>query len=63
MVRIASVVANIPPGATKAVRLKLTATGRNIVRNNKKRKLTGVIQIRNAPGTAFDTTSVRIRLR
>ena len=63
MVRIASAVANIPPGATKPVRLKLTATGRKILRNNKKRRLTGVIQIRNTPGTAFDTTPITIRLR
>jgi len=45
------------------VRLKLTATGRKILRNNKKRRLTGVIQIRNTPGTAFDTTPITIRLR
>lgn len=63
MVRIAFAVANIPPGATKPVRLKLTETGRNVVRNNKKRRLTCVIQISNTPGTAFDTTLVTIRLR
>jgi hypothetical protein len=62
MIRIASAVANIPPGATKTVRLRLTTPGRNIVRNNKKRRLRGVIQIRNTPG-AFDTTPVTIRLR
>lgn len=62
MIRIASAVANIPPGATKTVRLRLTTSGRNIVRNNKKRRLRGVIQIRNTPG-AFDTTPVTIRLR
>ena len=41
MIRIAAAIANIPPGATKPVRLKLTNRGRNIVRNNKKRRLTG----------------------
>ena len=63
MIRIASAVANIPPGATKTVRLKLTNRGKNIVRNNKKRRLKGVIEIRNAPGTVIDTTPITIRLR
>jgi FG-GAP repeat len=63
MIQIASAVANIAPGATKTVRLKLTKRGRNIVRNNKKRRLRGVIAIRNAPGTAIDTTPITIRLR
>ena len=63
MVRIASAVANIPPGATKPVRLKLTNRGRNIVKNNKKRRLKGVIEIRNATGTVLDTTPIPIRLR
>ena len=62
MIRIASAIANIPPGATKPVRLNLTTSGRNIVKNNKKRRLKGVIEIRNAAGTAF-TTPIPIRLR
>jgi hypothetical protein len=63
MISLASAVANIPPGVTKPVKLKLTNSGRNIVKNNKKRKLQGVLEIRNAPGTAFDPTPVTIRLR
>lgn len=63
MIRIASAVTNIPPGATKPVRLKLTNPGRNIVRNNKKRRLKGVIEIRNTTGTVIDTTPITIRLR
>jgi hypothetical protein len=63
LIPLASAVANIPPGATNLVKLKLTNSGRNIVKNNKKRRLQGVIQISNTPGTAFDTTPVRIRLR
>ena len=45
------------------MKLKLTTPGRNIVKNNKKRKLKGVLDIRNTPGTAFDTTPITIRLR
>ena len=63
MVRIAFAVANIPPGVTQPVKLKLTKAGRDIVKNNKKRRLKGVLEIRNTPGTAFDTTPVTIRLR
>ncbi len=63
MIRFASAVANIPPGVTRPVRLKLTNPGRNILENNKKRRLKGVIQIRNTPGTVIDTTPITIRLR
>ena len=63
MIRFASAVANILPGATQSVRIKLTKRGRNIFKNNKKRRLKGVIQISNTTGTAFDTASVTIRLR
>ena len=62
MIPLASAVANIPPGVTKPVKLKLTNSGRNIVKSNKKRRLQGVIEIRNAPGTAF-TRPITIRLR
>ena len=63
MIRFASAVANIPPGATQPVRIKLTKRGRNIFKNNKKRRLKGVIEIRNTTGTAIDTTPITIRLR
>jgi hypothetical protein len=63
MILFAAAVANIPPGVTKPVKLKLTKAGRDIVKNNKKRRLQGVIEIRNAPGAAFDTTPLTIRLR
>ena len=33
MIRLASAVANIPPGATKHVRLKLTKRGKDVVSN------------------------------
>jgi hypothetical protein len=63
MIRFASAVANIPPGVTRAVRLKLTKTGRDVVSEKKKKKLKGIIEIRNTPGTAFDRTPITIRLR
>ena len=62
MIALASAVANIPPGATKTVRLKLTKRGKDVVSKKKKRRLKGVIQIRNAPGSVF-TKPVTIRLR
>ena len=63
MIRFASAVANIPSGATKPVRLKLTKRGKGVVNKNKKRRLKGVIEIRNTPGTVIDTTPITIRLR
>lgn len=63
MIPFASAVANIPSGATKPVKLKLTKRGKDFVSKKKKRRLKGVIQIRNTPGTAFDTTPITIRLR
>ena len=63
MIRFASAVANIPPGATDTVRLKLTKRGKNILRNNRKRRLRGVMEIRNSAATAIDRTTVRVRLR
>ena len=44
MIRFASAVANIPPGATKTVRLKLTKRGKDVVSKKKKRRLKGVIE-------------------
>ena len=63
MIRFASAVANIPPGATKTVRLKLTKRGKGAVSKKKKRRLKGVIEIRNTPGNVIDTTPITIRLR
>ena len=63
MIRIASAVAKIPPGATKAVRLKLTNRGRAVVSTKKKRRLKGVLEIRNTAGVPISSTAVRIRLR
>jgi hypothetical protein len=61
--RFAAGVANIPPGANGTVRLKLTRQGKRIVGTTTKRRLRGVIEIRNTPGTTISSTPIRIRLR
>ncbi|MGH8565256.1 MAG: FG-GAP-like repeat-containing protein [Gammaproteobacteria bacterium] len=55
-------IANVPPGQTANVRLRVTRLGRRIVRTSGANRLRGVLEIRNAPGTIVDTTRVRIRL-
>jgi hypothetical protein len=59
----ASGVANVPPGETRPVKLKLTSAGRKFIKNTNKKRLMAVIAIRNTPGTAIDTTPITIRLR
>ena len=61
--RFAAGVTNIPPGANGTVRLKLTRQGKRVVGTTTKRRLRGVIEIRNTPGTAISTTRVTIKLR
>lgn len=60
-IRFAFGVANVPPGETANVRLKLTKRGRDVVKE--KKKLKGVLEIRNAVGTAISNTPVTIRFR
>jgi len=62
MIRFAFGVANVPPSEIKNVKLRLTSTGRRIVKMGK-RRLRGVIEIRNTPGDLIDSTPVRIRIR
>ena len=62
MIRFAFGVANVPPGEIKNVRLRLTSPGRRIVKMGK-RRLKGVIEIRNTPGDLIDRTPVKIRIR
>ena len=62
-IKFAGAIASVPPGGTEIVRLRLTPTGRKIIRTSKKRRLTGVMEIRNSAGTAIDRTTVRIRIR
>ena len=63
-VKFASINAtNVPPGQTANVQLRLTRLGRKIVRTSRAKRLNGVLEIRNTPGTVIDATQVRIRLR
>ncbi len=61
-IRFAAGVANIPPGETANVRLRLTKRGRQIVRAGGNRRLGGVMEIRNSIGPV-QTVRVRLRLR
>lgn len=61
-IRFAFGVANVPPEGTATVRLRLTRAGKRIVRTSKKRRLSGIFEVRNTPGDLIDTR-VRIRLK
>jgi subtilisin family serine protease len=64
MVRFAVGFANIPPGQTANVRLNLTRAGRRIVRASQtRRRLAGVMAIRNTAGDLLSRTRVRLRLQ
>ncbi len=62
-VRFAAGVANIPPGETRLLRLKLTSRGRSFVRSTTKRRIRGVMQITNAAGTTVSPTPIVLRIR
>jgi hypothetical protein len=61
-IRFASGVANVPPAQTATVKLGLTKKGKEIAKRKRGKKLKGVLEIRNAPGSAVTNTPVRIRL-
>ncbi len=61
-IRFAAGVANIPPGETANVRLRLTKRGRRIAETSTRRRLRAVMEIRNSVG-GVETVRVRIRLR
>jgi hypothetical protein len=61
-IRFAFGVANVPPGETANVRLRLTKRAKQIVRTSTRRKLRGVMEIRNSVGTV-GSTRIRIRLK
>ncbi len=61
-IRFAAAVANVPANETANVRLRLTRRGRQIVRTSERRRLRGVMEIRNAVGPV-QSVPVRIRLR
>ena len=62
-IRFAFGIANVPPAQTATVKLRLTKKGKDILEKKRGKKLKGVLEIRNAPGTALTNTSIRIRLR
>jgi hypothetical protein len=62
-IRFASGAANVPPGQTVNVSLRLTRTGQQVKRRSPKRTLRGVMSITNSTGAVVGTTPVRIRLR
>ncbi len=62
-IRIASAVANVPPGQTQKVRLRLTERGKQIAKENSGKRLRGLLKIRNLSATSVTNTPVRIRLR
>ena len=61
-IRFAFGVANVPPGETANVRLRLTKRAKQIVRTSTRRRLRGVMEIRNSVGTV-SSTRIRIRLK
>ena len=61
-IRFAFGVANVPPGETANVRLRLTKRAKQIVRTSTRRRLRGVMEIRNAAGTGI-VSSTRITIR
>jgi len=58
----ASGVSNIPAGRIKNVKLKLRRAGKQIVRTSTRKRIRGVMEIRNSTTGAISSTPVRIRL-
>jgi hypothetical protein len=55
-------IANVPPGAINNVKLRLTTKGKEIFETSNRRRLSGVIKIRNRSGTVIESTRIRIKL-
>jgi hypothetical protein len=62
-VRFASGVANVAPGQAGNVRLKLTTRAREFLRSGTKKRLKGVMEIRNVAGTISNQIPVTLRLK
>jgi hypothetical protein len=62
-VRFASGAANVAPGQTGIVQLKLTTRGRQFVRAGTKKRLKGVMEISNLAGTTINQIPVTLRLK
>jgi hypothetical protein len=69
LIRFAAGATNVPPGGTQQLRVKLTKPGKRLVRATKKRRLKGVLGIREITTTVSNTpitisrTDVTIRLK
>ena len=69
LIRFAAGATNVPPGGTQQLRVKLTKQGKRLVRATKKRRLKGVLGIREIAATVSNTpltisrTDVTIRLK
>ena len=61
-VKFAAAVANIPPNSTAIVKPKLTKRGKIIFRANRRKRITGVMQILNS-GALVTSVPVRIKLK
>ena len=62
-VPFASGAANVAPGQTGNVRLKLTKRGRQFVRSGTKKRLRGVMEISNVAGTSLSAIPITIRIK
>ncbi|MGH8473188.1 MAG: S8 family serine peptidase, partial [Gammaproteobacteria bacterium] len=58
----ASGVASIPTGQSRNVKLKLRKAGKQIVRTSTRKRIRGVMEIRNSTTGAVSSTRVRLRL-
>lgn len=62
-IKFAFGVANIPPGETRPVRLRLTSRAKTLIRTSKNKRIKAVMEIRNTAGTVVSNTPITIRFR
>ena len=55
--------ANVPPGQTGLVTLKLKPRGKKIVQAKKGKRIRAVMEIRNVEGSALEATNIRLKLK
>lgn len=55
--------ANVPPGQTAPVTLKLKPRGKKIVKAKKGKRIKAVMEIRNVAGTTVEATNIRLKLK
>jgi len=56
-------VANVPPGQTAPVTLKLKPRGKKIVKAKKGKRIKAVMEIQNVAGTTVEATDIRLKLK